>query len=533
MLNLKGMVAGATRPLHGPLRNGSGIWIIFLLAGLYFGAAKLGLRMAIIHPSASPVWPPTGIALASVLLLGTRAGWGVFLGAFLANLTTYGTFWTSLGIASGNSLEALVGAYLVNRYASGRDAFAHPRDIFKFGLLGGGAATAVSATIGVTSLALGGFASWADFRVIWFTWWLGDGAGALIFVPLIVLWAKNHALPRDGQTLFERALFLLVLVLVSWVVFGGPFPFAYLTVPLLVWAAFRFELRETAAVIVLLTGIAIWATINELGPFVAATPNQSLLLLQAFMGIMMMVAMPLGSVVAERKAADQRVMAFQSQLQQQNFILEERVRESTNDLEVAYMEMLVRLAAAAEYRDDATGQHTRRVALISGILARDLGLPPVQVELIRWAAPLHDVGKIAIPDQILLKPGKLTPVEFEVMRTHATLGARILSGGKSALLKMAEEIALTHHERWDGTGYPRRLKGKAIPISGRIVAVADALDALISTRPYREARSVEEALHVIKDGAGTQFDPTVAITLLAHMHQSPADLVMAEARAVP
>jgi putative two-component system response regulator len=204
------------------------------------------------------------------------------------------------------------------------------------------------------------------------------------------------------------------------------------------------------------------------------------------------------------------------ELQGQNHVLEEKVRERTQQLEEAHREILERLAMAAEFRDDETGQHIKRVGRMSAVLARNLGMPQDQVELIERAAPLHDVGKIGIPDHILRKPGSLTPEEFEVIRSHPAIGASILSGGRFPLLRMAEEIALTHHERWDGTGYPQGLKGEAIPLSGRIVALADAFDAIISVRPYKGAQPIEEAITAITAGAGTQFDPRVVDAFLAH-----------------
>lgn len=201
------------------------------------------------------------------------------------------------------------------------------------------------------------------------------------------------------------------------------------------------------------------------------------------------------------------------QLQNYNQILEVKVRERTRELEEARIEILERLARAAEYRDDDTGQHTQRVGRTSALLARTLGLPDAHVELIRRAAPLHDVGKIGIPDRILLKPGKLSPAEFEVMKTHTTIGAAILSGSRFPLLQLAEHIALTHHERWDGDGFPQGLRGEEIPIEARIVAVADAFDAMISDRPYRKALSAEEAWEILWDGAGTQWDEHVVEAL--------------------
>ena len=196
------------------------------------------------------------------------------------------------------------------------------------------------------------------------------------------------------------------------------------------------------------------------------------------------------------------------QLQDHNQQLDNKVRERTAELEETQLEILERLALAAEYRDDDTGEHTKRVGRMSAEIAQALGLSPADVELIRRAAPLHDVGKIAIPDSILLKPSQLTSQEFEHMKTHTTVGAKMLSGGRFPLLQLAEEIALNHHERWDGTGYIG-LSAEAIPIAGRIVTVADVFDALRNERPYKRAWALEDAMDEIRRQSGQQFDPRV------------------------
>ncbi len=215
------------------------------------------------------------------------------------------------------------------------------------------------------------------------------------------------------------------------------------------------------------------------------------------------------------------------QLQEHNRLLEEKVRERTRELEEARIEILERLAVAAEYRDDATGRHTRRVGQTAALLARALGLPEAQVELIRRAAPLHDIGKIGVPDGILLKPGPLTVEEFEMMKAHTVIGARILSGSRVPLLQMAEEIALTHHERWDGRGYPRGPRGEQIPLAGRIVAVADAFDAMTSGRPYRPSLSPDEVWALLWAGAGTQWEERLIRAFAAIMAQRPVEGVHA------
>jgi len=201
------------------------------------------------------------------------------------------------------------------------------------------------------------------------------------------------------------------------------------------------------------------------------------------------------------------------QLQGQNRLLDQKVRERTAALEETQVEILERLALAAEYRDDETGEHIKRVGRIAAGIAQVLDWSEEQVELIRRAAPLHDVGKIAISDTILLKPGKLTPEEFERMKMHTTLGAKMLSGGRFPLLQLAEQVALTHHESWDGTGYIG-LQGEAIPVAGRIVTVADVFDALTSVRPYKNAWSTSDAIEEIKCQSGKQFDPDVVEAFL-------------------
>jgi response regulator RpfG family c-di-GMP phosphodiesterase len=179
------------------------------------------------------------------------------------------------------------------------------------------------------------------------------------------------------------------------------------------------------------------------------------------------------------------------------------------DLDSLRLEMLRRLALAAEYRDDNTREHTERVAALAARLGQRLGLSDIAVAHIRHAAPLHDLGKIAIPDSILLKPGLLSSAEFEVVKTHAEAGARVLADADSELLEAAESIARSHHERWDGSGYPDALAGEQIPLVGRLVHVADVFDVLLHERPYKDALSVEDAAQEIAGGAGSQFDPDV------------------------
>lgn len=204
---------------------------------------------------------------------------------------------------------------------------------------------------------------------------------------------------------------------------------------------------------------------------------------------------------------------FYLQLQDQNEILEEKVQQRTQGLEQAQIEILQRLALAAEYRDDATGEHTRRVGRVSARLAMSIGLRQDQVDLIGRAAPLHDVGKIGIPDSILLKPGKLTPQEFELMKTHTSIGAQILGGSPFPPLQMAAEIAFTHHERWDGSGY-HGMKGESIPLTGRIVAVADSFDAMTHERPYKRAFPTDQVVAEFERESGGQFDSELVTTLL-------------------
>lgn len=199
-------------------------------------------------------------------------------------------------------------------------------------------------------------------------------------------------------------------------------------------------------------------------------------------------------------------------------LLEQRVKERTQDLEKAQVETLQRLALAAEYRDDDTGLHTKRVGVTAGRIAQKLGLPDAQVDLILRAAPLHDVGKIGIADAILLKPDKLTEEEFATMKRHTTIGAKMLSGSTSPWLQLAEEIALHHHERWDGRGY-NGLQGEATPLSGRIVAVADVFDALTHERPYKKAWRIEDAVAEIESQSERQFDARVVKAFLALPHQ--------------
>jgi diguanylate cyclase (GGDEF)-like protein len=281
---------------------------IGLLAPVYFVAGKLGLKLAFVHSNITPVWPAAGIAVAAFLLLGTEVWPAIFIGAFLVNLTTGGSVVTSLGIAAGNTLEALAAVYLVSRFARGRDAFNRTQDILKFTLLAGGLSACIGAIVGVTSLALGGFASWGHYDTMWWTWWQGDAIGVILFTPLLVLWSGTPRPRWNMDQVVEATVLLALLVTVSLTIFGGLFasivrdePVEFLCIPFLIWAAFRFGQREAATSVSVLAGIAIWGTMRGEGPFVRPSHNESLLLLQAFMGVVVVMTLVLAAEVAERK----------------------------------------------------------------------------------------------------------------------------------------------------------------------------------------------------------------------------------------
>src|SRR5881409_3990764 len=302
-------------------RRFSGLPLIGILAVIYFIAGKLGLMLASLHASASPVWPPAGIALAALLLLGYRAWPAIFIGAFLVNVTTAGNVATAFAIATGNTLEALVGAWLVNRFAGGTNVFDRLQGVFKFAIAATISST-ISPAFGVTSLGVAGFADWANYGAIWLTWWLGDVTGDLVFTPLVLLWSVASKRRWNKKEAAEVGALLLLLVVLSGVVFGGwleissrNYPIAFICGPIVIWTAFRFTQRETATGIFILSAVAVWGTLHGFGPFVRETENQSLLALQWWIAVLTVTAMALSAGMAERQRAEEA-------LQQQKAVVE-------------------------------------------------------------------------------------------------------------------------------------------------------------------------------------------------------------------
>jgi len=290
---------------------------IALLAGLvalYFVAGKFALQLAYVNARASAVWPCTGIALAALLILGTRAWPAIFAGAFLVNVTTDGSILTSLVIAGGNTLEAVAAVYLVSHSAGGRNAFQRSQNIFRFALFAGILSTAISATIGATALVVSGLATWPQYAAIWSTWWLGDAVGAVIVTPLVLLWIENPKLDWTRRQIVELVFLFAGLLATAWAVFGNGlhavvrnYPFEYVCFPFLIWAAFRFGRRKAATAIAFLAIIATWGTIHGYGPFARTSPNTSLLLLQSFMGIAALTTMVLAAESTEHRHAEEHV----------------------------------------------------------------------------------------------------------------------------------------------------------------------------------------------------------------------------------
>ena len=302
------------------------------LALIYLVAGKLALQLAFVNASALPVWPSAGIALAALLVLGYRVWPGIFVGAFLVNFWTTLNILSSLGIAGGNTLEAVCGAWLVNRFAGGPRMFDRPQGVFTFALAALVSA-AVAPTAGVSSLTVGGFAQWSNYWPIWLTWWLGDASGDLVVAPLLVLWSVSATQRKwNRKQAVEVSVLLLLLVLLAETVFGGWFPISarnypisFICGPIVIWTAFRFTPRETATGIFVLSAIAIWGTLHGFGPFLLQTENQSLLMLQLWTAALTITAMAIAAAIAERNRA-------QAAIEQQKETVEAANRTKDNFL---------------------------------------------------------------------------------------------------------------------------------------------------------------------------------------------------------
>jgi len=305
-------------------RRFSTLLIISIVTVVYFIAGKLGLQLAFLNASASAVWPPSGIALAVLLVVGYRAWPGIFLGALLVNLTTAGTLPTSLGIAAGNTLEAVAGAWLVGRFAGGTKVFETAQGVFKFALAVI-VCTLISPTLGLTSLALGGFAAWGNYGAVWLTWWLGDVTGIFIFAPLIILWSLSPSWRLQGREALEITLVLILMAILGETVFGGRFqisaknyPISFILYPLLIWTAFRFSQRETATGLFILSAFATFGTLHKYGPFLLDTNNASLLLLQTSTAVLSITAMALAGAMAERRRAEEAIVQQRAAVESAN-----------------------------------------------------------------------------------------------------------------------------------------------------------------------------------------------------------------------
>ncbi len=294
---------------------------IAALALVYFVAGKLGLKLAFLNQSASPIWPPTGIALAAILLLGYRLWPGIWLGAFLVNITTAGTLATSVCIAGGNTLEVLLGAWLVQHFANGRRAFERTHDIIRFILLAAMLSPMVAATVGVTSLALGGFAPWTNYPTIWMTWWLGDAVSAVLITPLIVIWSTMRFARWNYRQIPEAALLLYIVLAISLIGFSGPLAASLnryprlLLYPAVLWSAYRFRQHGAITAAVIVSGIATWGTLHGYGPFASGDLNDSLLLLQVYISTLTGTNLLLGAAVSERVLAEDALRESQERTQ--------------------------------------------------------------------------------------------------------------------------------------------------------------------------------------------------------------------------
>lgn len=386
------------------------------IGAIYFALAKGGLALASIHPSATPIWPPTGVALAAVLLRGYRIWPAIFTAAMVANATTAGSVATSVAIATGNSLEAVVGAYLIDRWSGGRNTFSTPNSVAKFALICVVIATPISASIGLTSLATVGYIEPKNFADAWITWWLGDATGALVIAPVIVLWAAGNHYAFSRNEFLETVGVLATAAVVGLIAFSplieqtpGRDPLGFLAILPMLWAALRRGPRDTATVALVFAGTTIWGTLMGGGPFTSGDINSSFLLVLMFLISITVPSLLLSADVEVRKKAEESLRRAQTEL-------ERKVAERTQELE---------LANAAKSRFLAMASHDLRQPLHAlGLFVAQLRTPlnsgerTKTIERVDAARKEMDEMFNSLLDISRLDAGMLTPKITEFPIAH-------------------------------------------------------------------------------------------------------------------
>jgi signal transduction histidine kinase len=465
---------------------------IAALAAVYVLGGKLGLALALFNRSATPVWPPTGIALAAILILGPRVWPGVFIGAFIVNLTTAGTPFTSLAIALGNTLEALIGATLAMRFAQGGAFPSKAVDVFKFVTLAAVPSAGISATVGVTTLALGGLARWEHFPVVWLTWWLGDLVSAMVVAPLILIWATRPLPHWSHAKTAEALLALATTIAVGLLVFGDASPAglrvylrAFMSIPPLMWAAFRFGQRGALTAVLCLACIAGWGTLRGFGPLVQGGPNQSLLLVQMFVGTMGFIHLVLGAVATEYRQAEDALRASRAALRHQLAELETLYRNAPVglcqiDADLRLVRINERLAGmnrgtVAGQRGLTVGEAMPGLAgALTPLLGRVLatGEPSVDQEIAGAAAaspdavrhwmtshyPVHDAGGGVVGVNVVVQDVTDSKrAEAELLAWHQELEARVE--------RRTADLTRAYHALEKQMGESRRLEAQILRVA--------------------------------------------------------------------
>jgi PAS domain S-box-containing protein len=428
-----------------------GILLVVTLA--YFATAKLGLKVASVNPSASPIWAPTGIALAAVLLGGLRTWPAILIGAFAANATTAGTLETSAAIAVGNTLEAVVGGLLITYWAGGRATFGTPAGVAKFALVVVGPATVISASVGVLTLCFAGFAAWGHFAPIWVTWWLGDAAGAMVVTPVIVLWAQSDRRAFDRRELISIGAAMVGAIAVGLIAFSPLLPrsdysspLGFLAIVPLVWTALRRGPRDTATVSLILTGFTIWATLMHTGPFSQMGINETVMLMLTFMVSLSVPSLALSADVAMRRSSEEYLRRTQAEL-------DRRVKERTAALADAniHLQEAQRLANLGSWSWDIKGD---RVAWSDQLFEiYGVSREGFQGTVDNFLSFVHPDDRERVEDSIdgALRSGKSFSHEERIVRAD---------GGVRYLQSTGEVVR-------DETGAPIRMLGVCLDVTER------------------------------------------------------------------